>query len=90
LFTKSSRIRNGSFKFPISGAFETMQLQIERPKVSLEMVADRILALRQLTPLDRNMLESAILSQKFLSRSEKTLMTRVFDGLHQGSIQLVD
>jgi hypothetical protein len=79
-----------ALNFQICGAFETMQLQIERPKISLETIADRILAMRQLTPIDRNMLESAILSQKFLSRSEKTLMNRVFDGLHQGSIQLVD
>jgi peptidoglycan hydrolase CwlO-like protein len=67
-----------------------MQLQIERSRISLENIADRILSVRRITKLDRNMLESAILSQKFLSRAEQTLMTRVFDGLHQGSIQVVE
>lgn len=67
-----------------------MQVQAVQSPVSLDKVVDRILFCGQMTPNDRTMLESAILSQKFLSRTQQGRMARVYDGLHQGTIALVD
>lgn len=67
-----------------------MQVQSNSSTLSLDKVVDHILYCGQLTPNDRSMLESAILSQKFLSRTQQGRIARVYDGLHQGSISVID
>jgi hypothetical protein len=67
-----------------------MQVQASQSTLSFDNVVDHILYCGQLTPKDRSLLESAILSQKFLSRTQQGRIARVYDGLHQGSISVVD
>jgi hypothetical protein len=67
-----------------------MQVQTSQAPLCLDKVVDRILYCGQLTPNDRSMLETAILSQKFLSRTQQGRIARVYDGLHQGSISVID
>lgn len=67
-----------------------MQVQAGQETLSFDNVVNHILYCGQLTSDDRSMLETAILSQKFLSRTQQGRIARVYDGLHQGSISLVD
>lgn len=67
-----------------------MQVQASQSTLSFDNVVDHILYCGQLTPKDRSLLESAILSQKFLSRTQQGRIARVYDGLHQGSISVID
>jgi hypothetical protein len=67
-----------------------MQVQAAQSSNSLDKVVDRILYCGQLTRKDRSILESAILSQKFLSRTQQGRIARVYEGLHQGSISVIE
>jgi hypothetical protein len=67
-----------------------MQVQSSSSTVGLDAVVERILDCGQLTSHDRSLLESAILSQKFLNRTQQSRIARVYDGLHQGYISVID
>lgn len=67
-----------------------MQIQYNSSTLSLEKVVDRILFCGKLTPRDRYLLESAIMSQKIWSRTQQGYIARVYDGLNQGSISVID
>lgn len=67
-----------------------MQVQYNSSTQSLDKVVDRILFCGKLTPKDRSLLECAILSQKIWSRTQQGRMARVYDGLNQGSISVID
>ena len=57
---------------------------------SLEKVFDRIFSLRKITREDQNLLMSTLLSKSGLDESDRTQITRVFDGLQRGFIKVVD
>jgi hypothetical protein len=60
------------------------------PKVSVEAIAQRIFAFRQITPLDRQLLKSAVLSKKGLDEKDKFAIDRVCQGIQNGLILVVE
>lgn len=60
------------------------------PKISVEAIAQRIFAFRQITPLDRRLLKSAVLSKKSLDAKDKFQIQRVCQGIQNGLILVVE
>lgn len=60
------------------------------PSYSLENVVERICTFRQITPIDRHLLNHILTSRSYFGRHEQTLVDRVFDGIHKGHIWIVD
>jgi len=67
-----------------------MQSQAEMPEISIKLVIDRIFQTRRITRADQERFMSALLSKKALSDAEKRHIDRVFDGLRNGLIRVVD
>lgn len=57
---------------------------------SFKKVVDRILIEGKITPSDRSFFESAILSQKCLSRIQRFQISRVCEGLSEGYISVLE
>lgn len=60
------------------------------PKVSVEDIVERIFAFRQITPIDQRLLRSALLATQSLSESDQVQLNRVFEGLRNGIILVVE
>ena len=60
------------------------------PKVSVEDIVERIFAFRQITSIDQRLLRSALLSTQSLSESDQMQLNRVFEGLRNGIILVVE
>ncbi|MEO9127638.1 MAG: hypothetical protein ABI262_23560 [Microcoleus sp.] len=58
------------------------------PKVSVEAIAQRIFAFRQITPLDRQLLHSAVLDG--LDQKDHFYIDRLCQGIQNGSILVVE
>lgn len=60
------------------------------PSYSLEHVVERICTFRQITPVDRHLLTHVLSNPTYFGRREQNLVDRVFDGIHDGNIWIVD
>ncbi|MEG4059015.1 MULTISPECIES: hypothetical protein [unclassified Microcoleus] len=60
------------------------------PKISIEAIVARIFAFRQITPLDRRLLKSAMLAQKGLNEKDQCHINRVCQGIQNGLILVVE
>ncbi|MBE9187230.1 hypothetical protein IQ270_21895 [Microcoleus sp. LEGE 07076] len=58
------------------------------PKISVEAVAQRIFAFRQITPLDRQLLKSAVLNG--LDQKDHFHINRLCEGIQNGLILVVE
>ncbi|MCL1471081.1 hypothetical protein LAY57_10395 [Argonema antarcticum A004/B2] len=67
-----------------------MSLQASLPKVEVQQVIERILALRQISRADQRLLMSALLSQNSLSDIDESQIKRIFDALQKGMLRVVD
>ncbi|ERT06208.1 hypothetical protein M595_3847 [Lyngbya aestuarii BL J] len=54
--------------------------------LNLEAIIKRVLTFRQITPLDYQLLKSAILSEQSFSYSTQVHLDQLFDSLQRGSI----
>ncbi len=59
-------------------------------QILLETVLERIFSIRKITRQDQNLLMSSLLSKEGLDENERRQITRVFDGLRNGFIKVVD
>ena len=60
------------------------------PKIAIEAIVQRIFAFRQITPLDRHLLKSAMLAQKSLNEKDRFQINRVYQGIQDGLILVVE
>jgi hypothetical protein len=60
------------------------------PKIAIEAIVQRILAFRQITPLDRRLLKSAMLSAHRLNEKDRFEINRVYQGIRNGLILVVE
>jgi hypothetical protein len=67
-----------------------MQLQVDLPKTTIDEVVERIFATRRITRTDQVRFMSALLSKDSLNKIEQEQINRVFDGLRNGLIKVVD
>jgi len=58
------------------------------PKISVEAIAQRVLAFRQITPLDRQLLKSAVLDG--LDQKDHFHINRLCEGIQKGLILVVE
>lgn len=56
------------------------------PHIPLETIVERVLAFRQITPLDYQLLKSAILSEDSLTDACQAALDHLLDELHKGLI----
>lgn len=59
-------------------------------KISVEAIVQRIVNFRQITPLDRQLLKSAMLSPNGLNNKERFEISRVYEGIQNGLILVVE
>lgn len=64
--------------------------QTNNSRVSVEAIVQRILAFRQITPLDRQLLKSAIMTPNGLNNKERFQISRVYEGIQKGLILVVE
>ncbi|KKD37192.1 MAG: hypothetical protein WAN66_18155 [Limnoraphis robusta] len=57
--------------------------------LSLEAIIKRVLTFRQITPLDYQLLKSAILSEQSFSPTTQIYLDQLFESLQRGSIWIV-
>jgi len=60
------------------------------PKITIEAIVQRIFAFRQITPLDRRLLKSAMLAEKGLNEKDHSHINRVCQGIRNGLILVVE
>lgn len=77
----------GANEFLATGA---MQAQVNLPDFPIDQVIERIFATRKITRADQERLMSALLSKTFLNKGDQEQINRVFDGLRNGRIRVVD
>jgi len=58
------------------------------PKISVEAIAQRVLAFRQITPLERQLLKSAVLDG--LDQKDHFHINRLCEGIQKGLILVVE
>lgn len=56
----------------------------------MEIVLERIFAIRRITRRDQQLLMSALMSKKGLNEDDRLQIGRVFDALQKGLIKVVD
>jgi hypothetical protein len=64
--------------------------QTNNSRVSVEAIVQRIIAFRQITPLDRQLLQSAMLASNGLNNKERFHISRVYEGIQKGLILVVE
>jgi hypothetical protein len=64
--------------------------QTNNSKISVEAIVQRIMAFRQLTPLDRQLLQSAMLASNGLNNKDRFQISRVYEGIQKGLILVVE
>lgn len=62
--------------------------QVCFPKFPVQQVGNRIISLRKITWIDQQLLMSAVLAKKSLSREEKNLVEQIYQGLNKGWIKV--
>ncbi|MCD8490323.1 MAG: hypothetical protein LRZ84_27255 [Desertifilum sp.] len=60
------------------------------PPLAVEAIVERIFETRRITRADQQVFMSALLSKNSLNLSEQQQIDRVFEGLRQGRIRVVD
>ena len=60
------------------------------PEGTIEQIVNRIFKTRQITRADQQMFMSALLAKDSLSKSDRTQIDRVFEGLRRGMLRVVD
>ena len=60
------------------------------PESTIEQIVKRIFKTRQITRADQQMFMSALLAKDSLSRSDRSHIDRVFEGLRRGLLRVVD
>lgn len=60
------------------------------PQLPVEMIVERIFETRRLTRADQQVFMSALLSKESLTPAEQIQIDRVFEGLRQGRIRVVE
>ncbi|EAW34668.1 hypothetical protein [Lyngbya sp. PCC 8106] len=63
-----------------------MLTQTSTSTLNLETIIKRVLTFRQITPLDYQLLKSAILSEQSFSYSTQVHLDQLFESLQRGSI----
>jgi hypothetical protein len=58
--------------------------------VSLEKVVERIFAFRQITPIDRELIKSVLLSKDNFSTEDHSQINRVYEGVRSGAIWVIE
>jgi len=58
--------------------------------VSLEKVVERIFAFRQITPIDRELIKSVLLSKSNLTTEDQSQINRVYEGVKSGAIWIIE
>lgn len=66
-----------------------MPTQTHLPNISIEQLVERILMFRQISPIDQQLLRSALMSKPNLSDSERRSIARVFQAVQQGRIVII-
>lgn len=66
-----------------------MPAQTHLPNLSIEQLVERIFAFRQISPLDQQLLKSALLSKPNLSDAERRSIARVFKAVQQGHLVII-
>ena len=67
-----------------------MTVQNLSTPVSVDKIVERILAFRQITRSDQNLLMSALLAKNFINDKDQYQINRVFEGVQKGSIRVVE
>lgn len=67
-----------------------MYVNTHLPDSGIEKIVNRIFATRCITRADQQMFMSALLSKDSLSATDRRHIDRVFDGLRQGLLKVVD
>ncbi|GAB4284861.1 MAG: hypothetical protein Fur0025_15970 [Oscillatoriaceae cyanobacterium] len=67
-----------------------MTVQNLSTPVSVDKIVERILAFRQITRTDQNLLMSALLAKNFINDKDQYQINRVFEGVQKGSIRVVE
>jgi hypothetical protein len=65
-------------------------MQVDLPKAAIDEVVERIFTTKRITRTDQSRFMSVLLSKDSLSKTERTQIDRVFDGLRSGLIKVVD
>ncbi|MGF1492223.1 MAG: hypothetical protein ACFBSC_07190 [Microcoleaceae cyanobacterium] len=63
-----------------------MNTQIRSTDTSIKAIVKRVLEFRQITPLDYQLLKSAILQEPELAELNSSALNPVFEGLQKGMI----
>lgn len=64
--------------------------QVCFPKFPAQQIANRIISMRQISWIDQQLFMSALLSKQSLSMEEEYLVERIYEGLNQGWIRVVE
>lgn len=64
--------------------------QTNNSKISVEAIVQRIIAFRQITPLDRQLLQSAMMASSGLNYKDRFQISRVYEGIQKGLILVVE
>ncbi|NES97076.1 MAG: hypothetical protein F6K32_17940 [Desertifilum sp. SIO1I2] len=67
-----------------------MSERVCAPPLAVEAIVERIFETRRITRADQQVFMSALLSKNSLNLSEQQQIDRVFEGLRQGRIRVVD
>lgn len=63
---------------------------INSSTISLEKIVERIFAFRQITPIDRELLKSALMTKDNFSSHENSQLNRVYEGIKSGVIWVIE
>lgn len=64
--------------------------KIDSSVISLEKIVERIFAFRQITPIDRDLIKSALLSKDNFSYHDNSQLNRVYEGIKSGAIWVTE
>ncbi|NEP46110.1 MAG: hypothetical protein F6K35_45695 [Okeania sp. SIO2H7] len=57
--------------------------------LSLEKIVERIFAFRQITPIDRELLKTVLLSKDSFTSQDHSQINRVYEGVRSGTIWVI-
>jgi hypothetical protein len=67
-----------------------MKTEAHLPSVNVQQLADNIIASGKISRADQQKLMSALLARNTISKSDMTLINRIFDLLRVGRLRVVD
>ncbi len=68
----------------------TSTTNINSSAVSLEKIVERIFAFRQITPIDRELIKSVLLSKDNFTTEDHSHINRVYEGVKNGVIWVIE